>query len=206
MNVCRLDAIVYCGWLREMTGIPYRLPTQAEWEYACTAGGKEWLDGRALLEQVAWYKANRLYPEFPHICPAPVGSKQPNSFGLYDMLGNVWEWCLDGPDAGHEEALGAFELLGDTLSWKFMLGTSHEHKAASKTLFAGKYALRGGAYCEKADRTNSVFRMFYPGNYLAERVGLRIAYSAPTKGNETGPTADPPKVSNSLPVVFIPSP
>lgn len=69
----------------------YRLPSEAEWEYACKAGVQGIRYGE--LDDIAWYKAN----SSNH--PQPVGLKQPNPFGLYDMLGNVWEWCSDIYDA-----------------------------------------------------------------------------------------------------------
>lgn len=64
-----------------------RLPTEAEWEYACRAGTTEETYGR--LDEIAWYEGNNTRSTHP------VGQKLPNSFGLYDMLGNVWEWCQD---------------------------------------------------------------------------------------------------------------
>ena len=84
--------------LSQMTGYSFRLPTEAEWEYACRAGTKNALhSGQSLtsttgrcynLERIAWYTQNTQKPR-------PVGQKRHNRWGLHDMLGNVWEWCKD---------------------------------------------------------------------------------------------------------------
>ncbi|HIE51455.1 MAG TPA: hypothetical protein EYP85_06820, partial [Armatimonadetes bacterium] len=84
----------YCRWLSLKTGKKYRLPTEAEWEYACRAGvlpaGP--LEDRTWLDDHAWYWENS--EDKTH----PVAAKQPNAWGLYDMLGNAAEWC-QGRDA-----------------------------------------------------------------------------------------------------------
>jgi eukaryotic-like serine/threonine-protein kinase len=114
-----LEAACYCRWLSEQEGIPeeqmcypplskiregmrlpdnmltltgYRLPTEAEWEYACRAGSdtvRSYGHDPALLGNYAWYNRNADDRSWP------VGSLKPNAFGLFDMLGNVAEWCLD---------------------------------------------------------------------------------------------------------------
>ena len=86
------NATTFCRWLSQKTGKKYRLPTEAEWEYACRAGTTGVFgpgDDPNQLENFAWYKVNSNY--WPH----PVGRKIPNACGLYDMLGNVCEWIND---------------------------------------------------------------------------------------------------------------
>ena len=83
------SADLYCKWLSAKTGRKFRLPTEAEWEHACRAGEPESANPKdpAKLDEVAWYwdNANDKTHE--------VGKKRPNGWGLYDMLGNVAEWC-----------------------------------------------------------------------------------------------------------------
>jgi formylglycine-generating enzyme required for sulfatase activity len=86
-NLTWPDVQVYIGKLNAATGKGYRLPTEAEWEYACRAGTTG--DRYGNLEAIAWHLGNSR--DTTH----EVGGKAPNAFGLFDMLGNVLEWCAD---------------------------------------------------------------------------------------------------------------
>jgi formylglycine-generating enzyme required for sulfatase activity/serine/threonine protein kinase len=86
------DAVAFCRWLSSREKATYRLPTNAEWEYACRAGTTTLFsfgNDENLLAQFGWHNRNAR----DHV--QPVGMKPANGFGLHDMHGNVWEWCLD---------------------------------------------------------------------------------------------------------------
>ncbi|MEM9362347.1 MAG: formylglycine-generating enzyme family protein [Bacteroidota bacterium] len=93
-NVTQLGASKFCEWLSALTGNFYRLPTEAEWEYAARAGedGPRFFPQEENLEDYAWYASNSdgSYHE--------IGKKKPNPWGLYDIYGNVAEWTLDQYD------------------------------------------------------------------------------------------------------------
>lgn len=110
VNVTWNDAQALAGWLTRTEGVRYRLPTEAEWEYACRAGTTGYYphgNDRAALAQAANtfdQSAAPLWPQWQatatpgndgYTFTAPVGSFAPNAFGLHDMVGNVWEWVSD---------------------------------------------------------------------------------------------------------------
>lgn len=111
------DAKAYCEWLSEKEGVRYRLPTEAEWEFACRAGTSTWFSfgdrakgvvhkfgnlGNVELERHRSHAAERQWlldfendPDDGYVFTAPVGTYEANPWGLHDMHGNAWEWCED---------------------------------------------------------------------------------------------------------------
>ena len=91
------DAMEFCKWLSRKTGFDFRLPTEAEWEYAARGGNKSRgykYSGSNSINDIAWYgnlNSNTTANGKTH----PIGTKSPNELGIYDMSGNVWEWCQD---------------------------------------------------------------------------------------------------------------
>lgn len=99
INVSWYDAKAFCDWLSTQTGKTIRLPTEAEWEYAARGRGEiikySGTNSSSELGNYAWYYSNSGSKTHP------VGEKLPNSLGIYDISGNVWEWCIDWYDANY---------------------------------------------------------------------------------------------------------
>lgn len=119
------DANAFCDWLSKKEGQPYRLPTEAEWEYACRAGTATHFWTGDSLPDVFHKNARRTSFDQPNdIVPLTVGQTPVNPWGLYDMHGNVEEWCYDwyGPYKGGEQADPVGMAAGD---FKVTRGGSH---------------------------------------------------------------------------------
>jgi formylglycine-generating enzyme required for sulfatase activity len=99
VNVSHGDAEAYVAWLSKQTGQTYRLPSEAEWEYAARAGTTT---ARYWGEDVGEPGEHSHFGSSGGTCP--VGSFEPNAFGLHDMLGNVWEWTADAWHVGYNGA------------------------------------------------------------------------------------------------------
>ncbi|MDP2786794.1 MAG: SUMF1/EgtB/PvdO family nonheme iron enzyme [Pseudomonadota bacterium] len=126
-NVSWDDVQVYLGKLNALTGKYYRLPSEAEWEYACRAGGRHTYCGSNQLGDVAWVGDNSGSKTHP------VGQKQANAFGLHDLSGNVWEWVAD---CYHDSYSGA---PSDGSVWQDG-GCSRRVERGGSWLFSAGYA------------------------------------------------------------------
>lgn len=94
IHVSWYDAVVFCNWLQAKEGKGYRLPTEAELEYAARGGETFFhnrFSGADSIDVAGWYLDNTEVEKGVEL----VGRKAPNSLGIYDMTGNVWEWCSD---------------------------------------------------------------------------------------------------------------
>jgi len=105
------DSVAYCQWLSQQTGKKYRLPTEAEWEKAARGGleGQKYPWGNEEFDSGGRHQANcgsesdndRIRKKDGFLNTSPIGSFPPNQYGLYDMAGNVWEWCADYYDQNY---------------------------------------------------------------------------------------------------------
>ncbi len=149
------DAQEYIKRLNAKTGKHYRLPTEAEWEYACRAGSQQDFCGSDNPDSVSWNDINS--GSFFFNTPHPVATKQPNAFGLYDMSGNVWEWVAD---TYHDNYSGA---PVDGSAWE---GGSMR-------------VLRGGSWGKNPKFARAAKRGKFGSNYRDFSYGFRLARTLP---------------------------
>ena len=147
------DAVEFCRKLSEQEGEEYRLPTEAEWEYACRAGtttAHSFGDDVSKLEQYAWFDKNTwdIGEKYAH----RVGQKLPNPWGLYDMHGNVYEWCQD---------------------WYAPYGSEKTLTDPMGPAQGESRVLRGGSFNNPSSVVRSAYRFYngpdYPNNYIGFR-------------------------------------
>jgi len=150
-RVTYYDAKAFCNWLSQQTGRPFRLPTEAEWEYACRAGANGDYPGD--IEQMAWFDATG--EGLIH----PVAQKKPNPWGLYDMHGNVSEWCED------------------IYYWNYKNAPSDGSAAVMPDVpadVASRRALRGGSCCSPKESCRSSSRYGVYRLYRQCTTGFRV--------------------------------
>jgi formylglycine-generating enzyme required for sulfatase activity len=155
-RVSLFNAAIFCLRLsalpeEKQAGRLYRLPTEAEWEYACRAGTEtkySFGDEESLLGDYGWYGLNS--GKSTH----PVGQKKPNAWGLYDMYGNVWEWCSD---------------------WN-----GDEHDFGSVSLAFDPAVSRGGGCYDVAANCRTAYRSEYTPALRITLFGFRVALSLPS--------------------------
>ncbi|MCP4352411.1 MAG: SUMF1/EgtB/PvdO family nonheme iron enzyme [Desulfobacterales bacterium] len=143
------DAKDFIRRLNTNTGKKFRLPTEAEWEYACRSGGKfEKYSGGNDVNDVAWYNANS------EGSTHPIGTKAPNKLEIYDMSGNVWEWCED-------------TYASDAYS-------RHQHENPLIIEGTEVRVVRGGAWLYPSEKIRSTYRIGNPSEIRLNEIGFRL--------------------------------
>jgi formylglycine-generating enzyme required for sulfatase activity len=149
-------AMTYCHWLRQKTKKAYRLPTEAEWEYAARAGRGDtayWFgDDPKLLSDHAWFKDNSPDDDRPRGTTHTVGTKKPNPLGLHDMYGNVAEWTLDQYDGKAYE-----RRVKNPLSIR---------PVAVPEARRWSHVARGGSWADRAEKCRSAARRVSDKSWL----------------------------------------
>jgi formylglycine-generating enzyme required for sulfatase activity len=141
------SAVSFCQKLSEKESKRYRLPTEAEWEYACRAGAEGAYAGTGNLDEMGWYDQNS--EETTH----PAGTKQPNAWGVYDMHGNVSEWCADFYEAD------------------YAAGEVTDPNGPAQ----GKYrVIRGGSWSNSDRSARCAARSSTPQSYQVKQTGFRL--------------------------------
>jgi formylglycine-generating enzyme required for sulfatase activity len=170
-KVSWLEAVEFARKLSAKTGYFFRLPTEAEWEYACRSGGKQQqYGGGEVLDAAAWYKENA--DDSPH----PVGQKLPNDLGIFDMSGNVWEWCLDSFDKdAYLTALRTLEnpvFVGDKFADIYRDGYPRIVRLLQGA--SGYRSVRGGSWGNAGERLRCTDRIKGNPDSRRDWLGFRL--------------------------------
>ncbi len=167
------NAQAFCVWLSSITGLLFRLPSEAEWEYACRAGTRtSFVNGGEITPD----EANFLYAEDGQRIGigqrTPVGRYMPNAFGLYDLLGNVCEWTEDvwHPNYTGAPADGSAWLAGGGSAW--LAAGDPERRV---TCGEPRRTIRGGAWDYLPRLLRSAWRDSLPRTHHRDNVGFRLA-------------------------------
>ena len=161
------DAVEYCRWLSEKTGKWYRLPTEAEWEYACRAGSRTAFNtGGNITTAQANYDGNRPYNKNRkgqyRARTVAVESFEPNAWGLYNMHGNVWEWCDDVYSDKYYDECKAKGLV--------------ENPGGPAPEAGSRRVLRGGSWYFPAEICRSAYRGNDPPGDRSNGIGFRLVF------------------------------
>jgi formylglycine-generating enzyme required for sulfatase activity len=161
-NVSWLEAMEFCSRLSQRTGRHYTLPSEAQWEYACRAGSTTpFAFGATLTSELANYDATTTYADGPkgeyRQQATPVGMFPANAWGLHDMHGNVWEWCLDHWHNSYEGA------PSDGSAWLT--------PSASE---GGRRLLRGGSWSDYPGICRSACHFHFQPGDASSLVGFRV--------------------------------
>ena len=152
------DAQEFITKLKTLTNKIYRLPTEAEWEFAARGGKKSMgykYSGSNNIDEVAWYSGNYERGKYGREGSThPVGIKKPNELGIYDMSGNVWEWCMDWYDKSYYEHSPLSGVRGAKM------GT--------------RRVVRGGCWRYGASMCRVSYRNGHTPNYLYDFIGFRL--------------------------------
>jgi formylglycine-generating enzyme required for sulfatase activity len=171
-----LDAAAFCTWLSARSGQPIRLPTEAQWEYACRAGTED--EDVIKLEAAAWSGDDRV--EHPH----PVAQKASNAWGLHDMLGNAAEWCED------------------VYHWRYPEASTDSGANLLSDVPAGpaiRRVLRGGSWCTPSTSCRPSFRFPAPQALRATDTGFRVIRSERPAAARTAAPDQPRVTARSVP-------
>ncbi len=168
VHISRQDAIAFIEWLKQKTTKEYRLPTEAEWEYAARSGGKRnkhsWGNGTP-EGNIAGLEIQECYPRGSwsvwngykdrYVHTSPVGRFRPNDLGIYDLTGNVWEWCSDRYSKNYYKDSPLNNPQGPS--------------------FGSCYLIRGGSWHSEPKSIRTTYRVGINSNSSDDNLGFRLA-------------------------------